>query len=392
MKAANMKKLLIGLGLLLVLGALAYRYGPGLFMARMFEPKMSFIETTPPPQPDYNDLANWSAWPGRADTADQLPQGVTAPAEADRKAAVFYIHPTVFNGNEAWNADVSDDLVNLLVDYLPVLGQATVFNKCCQIYAPRYRQATLWTYIGAEEQSGLALNLAYQDVEAAFDHFLATVSPDMPIILASHSQGSTHLYRLLAQRVWNTALMDRLVVAYVVGVYTPTSHINMILPDMPICERADDTGCMVTWDTYRPDGDPMVNPNPMTHWVPDGSADGTYISPPLESRMCQNPLDWNEPKGGAVPIWAGGLGATFVGGEADTTDLPRLGSIDETQVTGACRNGGLVLNDPYPTFLNDHPVFGPGGSLHLMDYSVVYMDLFHNAARRVDAYLHDRRN
>lgn len=387
-----MKKLLLGFGVVLVAAVLAYLIGPGLIMSAMLEPKTDFAETTPPPTPDYTDLANWSAWPGRDDIADQLPPGVTAPPEAMRKAAVFYVHPTVYNGTDGWNADLADETVNMLVDYLPVLGQATAFNKCCQVYAPRYRQATLWTYIGAEDQAGLALNLAYQDVAAAFDHFLATIDPAMPIVLASHSQGSTHLYRLLAERVWNTSIMNRLVVAYVVGVYTPTSHIEMILPDMPICERADDTGCMITWDSYRPDGDPMVNPNPMTHWVPDGGADGHYIAPALESRVCQNPLDWNEPDGGAVPIWAEGLAATFTGGTPDPTKLPYLGEIDDVPVSGACKNGGLVLDEPYPAFLNDHPVFGPGGSLHLMDYSVVYMDVFHNAARRVDAYLHERKN
>ncbi len=383
MKAGNMKKLLVGLGIILILAVAAYRYAPSLMVAALFEPSADFDELTAPPAPDYADPSNWAAWPGRADTADQLPTGVTAPPEQARRAAVFYVHPTVFMSNEAWNADTADQNTNMLVDYLPVMGQASAFNKCCQIYAPRYRQATLWTYMGAADQAGKALDLAYQDVDAAFDYFLAALDPTMPIVLASHSQGSTHLYRLLASRIWGTPLQDRLVVAYVVGVYTPASHKEMILPDMPLCATADDVGCLITWDTYRPKGDPKSTPNPMTHWV----GQNNYIAPPPVPRLCTSPLDWNEAGGGAVRLAPGGLAATFTGGDPDFSNLPQLGAVDDVPVAGRCLDGGLVLEAPYPAFIEEHPNFGPGGSLHLMDFSIAYMDLFHNAARRVDSYL-----
>ncbi len=57
--------------------------------------------------------------------------------------------------------------------------------------------------------------LAYRDVLAAFDVFLAAQPAATPIILAGHSQGALHLSRLLIER--RAALKGRLVAAYVVG-------------------------------------------------------------------------------------------------------------------------------------------------------------------------------
>ena len=48
-----------------------------------------------------------------------------------------------------------------------------------------------------------ALDQAYEDVLAAFDYFLANFNDGRPIIIASHSQGTVHGARLLADRFDN---------------------------------------------------------------------------------------------------------------------------------------------------------------------------------------------
>jgi hypothetical protein len=57
-------------------------------------------------------------------------------AEAD----VFYIHPTSYVGR-GWNASTHDAELNDATDRVATGIQASAFNGCCAVYAPRYRQA-----------------------------------------------------------------------------------------------------------------------------------------------------------------------------------------------------------------------------------------------------------
>ncbi|MCZ3230209.1 DUF3089 domain-containing protein, partial [Acinetobacter baumannii] len=83
-------------------------------------------------------------------------------------------------------------------------GQASVFNEAGAIWAPRYRQATFGAFLTDRKAAEEALQLAYGDVQAAFDRFLDEIGPDRPIILAGHSQGALHLTHLLKDRIAGT--------------------------------------------------------------------------------------------------------------------------------------------------------------------------------------------
>ena len=89
--------------------------------------------------------------------------------------------------NAPWNVSDTDAPLNPAV----LLNQASVFNACCRIYAPRYRQASLGGL-----NNDAALDLAYTDVARAFRHFAAHANHGRPIIIASHSQGTNHA------RIW----------------------------------------------------------------------------------------------------------------------------------------------------------------------------------------------
>jgi|GEM_PF-4889713 len=71
-----------------------------------------------------------------------LPTGDQMRAPVD----VFYVHPTSYVGN-AWNANLDDATVNAATDQGATRIQASAFNACCAIYAPRYRQANLTAFI-----------------------------------------------------------------------------------------------------------------------------------------------------------------------------------------------------------------------------------------------------
>ena len=111
--------------------------------------------------------------------------------------------------------------------------QASVFNSCCDVYAPRYRQATLFAFSDTSEANNgqQALAHAYSDVAAAFEQFLQE-NPERPIVLAGHSQGSHHLDKLIEEHVVGTAVERRLVAAYPIGFSVDTSN------GLPVCECA----------------------------------------------------------------------------------------------------------------------------------------------------------
>ena len=81
-----MKKALgIIAGVLAVLVALVYIYQSEIRFAAMqiaIKPKTDFVNTRPPPAPDYTLSDHWAALPDREDLADVLPQGDYADVQA----------------------------------------------------------------------------------------------------------------------------------------------------------------------------------------------------------------------------------------------------------------------------------------------------------------------
>ena len=140
--------------------------------------------------------------------------------------------------------------------------QASIFNGCCNVYAPRYRQATLFSFQDLKGDGGRALDLAYQDIKSAFEYFLEAFNQDKPFIIAGHSQGSFHVDRLLREEIAGTLLEKMLVAAYPVGFSIDGSN------GIPVCESAEQTNCQVSWNANTSDagivlgqpGDICVNP------------------------------------------------------------------------------------------------------------------------------------
>ena len=129
-------------------------------------------------------------------------QDVQATAEVD----VFFVHPTTFFGTAGWNQSLDDTSTNQLTDMFVLRSQASVFNSCCRIYAPRYRQATIFSFMDSSGSGKDALQLAYGDVERAFDYYIEHYNQGRPFILAGHSQGSVHARTLLEKRITGTPL------------------------------------------------------------------------------------------------------------------------------------------------------------------------------------------
>ena len=237
-----------------------------------------------PPPPDYALLGHWAAHPATADAADRTPGDSLRDLQSTAAADVFFVHPTIYRdtrkGNRLWNADLADAKLNRSVDESTILNQASIFNGAGRVYAPRYRQAHLEVFYrtGASVKQQ-ALDTAYADVRAAFEYYLRHHHDGRPVVLAAHSQGTLHAERLLEDYFSGKPLLNRLVAAYLVGMPIPRERYG----DIPVCEAAGQTGCFVSWRTYRDDFIPgrsqrdttIAVVNPLT-WRTD-----TTLAPPL---------------------------------------------------------------------------------------------------------------
>ena len=178
-------------------------------------PEHSFSEKKPPKAPDYNNKNYWVAFPGKKSVAllDPEKESINELKGVD----CFFIHPTGFFLKE-WNYDLDLNSATSQRTDLMLATQASVFNKTCNIYAPEYRQATFAAIAqNLGEDSMQALELAYEDVKAAFKLFLDSHSNGKPFFIASHSQGALHAQRLFSERIFKEALSTRLITAYLIG-------------------------------------------------------------------------------------------------------------------------------------------------------------------------------
>jgi len=223
--------------------------------------------------PDYTDLYYWAAHPAKKDPSDSIPEPLRDNYRPDSSADVFFIYPTTFTDpdNDAWNADINDSFINAKTDYSPILYQASVFNEF-RIFSPRYRQAHIRAYFTADSlKAKAAFDLAYADIKAAFQYYMEHYNNGRPIIIASHSQGSTHAQRLLKEFFDGTALQRKLVVAYIPGMYVNPAAYTALKP----CTDSLQTGCFCSWRTYK------------RNYEPD------FVLKENGTGFAVNPLTWN---------------------------------------------------------------------------------------------------
>lgn len=224
------------------------------------------VQAAPHTAPDYANLYYWAAHPYKKDPSDSVPQPLCAGYAIDSTVDVFFLHPTTFTGKSdtGWNADTDNDTLNTKTDYTTILYQASAFNEY-RVFAPRYRQAHLRAYYTTDTAAALAaFDTAYADLKTAFLYYLGHYNNGRPVIIASHSQGSTHAQRLLKEFFEEGPLKNRLVAAYVTGMYIPASYFTRLQP----CRDSLQTGCVIGWRTFKRGYEPdFVKKEKSSAWV-----------------------------------------------------------------------------------------------------------------------------
>jgi hypothetical protein len=238
--------------------------------------RSNYTFRSPDGTPDYSNLDYWAAHPLKKDPSDSIPKPLLQE-KRDSVADVFFLHPTTFTRKKDFdraNASIDDDYINAKTDYSTILLQASAFNQCSRVFAPRYRQAHIGNFYSADTAaSSKALALAYEDVRAAFIYYLKNFNNGRPIVIASHSQGALLSIRLLEEFFNGKPLQSKLVVAYIVG--WPLE--KKTLSNIPACVTPEQTGCVCSWRTFR---EGYVAP-----WVKKENERGAEI-------IVTNPLSW----------------------------------------------------------------------------------------------------
>jgi hypothetical protein len=319
----------------------------------LLKPGRTFEKYTPAPAPDYAQASNWAALPTRRDSADAVPRHSTLrDAQATAAVDVFFVHPTTYYSPRNWNADVRKKGLNKYTDRSTIKQQASVFNATGRIYAPRYRQATLYSFLDKEPNGQKALELAYSDVRAAFQYYLAHYNQGRPFIIASHSQGTDHATRLLHEFFEKDPRLRRqLVAAYLIGFQVKPNEFLTLKP----CADSLATDCFIAYNTS------------------DAGKESSLFQP----SVAVNPLTWTlDSLLAPASLNRGGVSIRFKQVHAHITDAQ-------------IHQGQLWVHAPR---LKGFPHFPPSGrkalrySRHIADYALFYMNIRENVNARVQAW------
>lgn len=339
-------------------------------------PPQRFEDQGSPPAPDYARPANWAARPEAPGASTVRPPNakrLTRRADVD----VFYVHPTTFRSRDRWNQDVADESVNRWTDASVIARQAGVFNDCCRIFAPRYRQAS---FLATSDRmmtgdGGRAYTLAYSDILRAFDYYMANDNKGRPFIIAGHSQGAEMSYRLLRDRIEGKPIAKKMVAAYVIGLDLTEGEFGRAFRELTPCTTADATGCILAWNAVTPETDvARLGGFAGARYVArHGTEDGKRL-------LCINPLSWRRDDR-AVPASANPGSVPGAPGEGEMQPLRR------GLANARCDRGFLIVERD--------PALGldalPGGSLHYHDFGLFYASMRTNVTARIRAWRRGQR-
>jgi len=251
---------------------------------------------------------------------------------------------------DGWNADIDDAEINAKTDKRSILYQASVFNKYCRVFSPRYRQANLDAfYTNKKDSSEAALELAYNDVKKAFEYYLQHYNNGRPIIIASHSQGTWHAGRLLKEFFEGKPLQQQLVCAYIIGLPVFTNYFSTLKP----CTDAASTGCFVSWRTF------------------EQGYESPYVKKEMRKAYVVNPLTWTMDDGLAP--------ASLNKGAVLRNFNKVIPGLVHAQIHGNI----LWVNKP--KFFGS--IFLKTKNYHIADYNLFYENIRENVGTRIKSFL-----
>ena len=331
----------------------------------------AFEDSPQPLKPNYAMPGSWAALPDAPGATGSVPGNLESD-NSTKGVDVFYVHPTTLKDLSVWNQNLQDKQTNDWTDASVMARQASVFNACCNVIAPRYRQASFKaggdpTLTG---DGGKAYRLAYSDVLDAFDHYIKHINNDKPFIIAGHSQGALMTYWLLKDRIDGQSLKNRLVVAYIIGIDLMKGDFGRTYKELSLCETPSQTGCVLAWNAGTKD----LNIDLMSQYAGTRYAH-MYKTEQGREAVCINPLTFDSKK-------KVGTRADSKGAVPGTPGEGPLNALISGAVAAKCERGYLIVD--FNPELELQP--SRGGSMHYHEFGLFYNDIRENIAERIKAF------
>jgi hypothetical protein len=354
-----------GLALLALALVAAFVFRDQILRASL-DPHQPFQTYRPPPAPDYASRSGWALLPA-ADPSH--------PSGQDGAVDVFFVHPTTYNGGELWNGPIAYPRAARQLASVMLPNYAGPFARVGRVFAPRYRQASVYAMASLREDALQSREFAYGDVKTAFETWLSRYSAGRSFILVGVEQGGSLADLLLRDVIApNPDLRRRMLAAYLVQTVVPADEHGPDAP-VPACRARSQTHCVVAYMQVREGrlGTARRILNRALGWDAHGELAPLGARPPL----CVNPL-----LGAASEELAprrDNLGA------ANATDLEwglRPGYLPH-QVSAQCREGLLWVSKARSSTLK--AVGGWAERQKPAGYNLFYADLEADARERVRA-------
>src|SRR6516165_7301327 len=171
----------------------------------------------------------------------------------------FYVYPTVSN-DPTPNSSMSPGKEEKGV----VRAQFARFRSQCRLFAPMYRQVTLTALRAMLAGTPMAMDraLAYNDVLDAWNYYLEHDNKGRGVVLVGHSQGSGVLTQLIHNEIDGKPVQSRIISALLLGTSLPVpkgKDVGGAFQNMPLCHAATQTGCVITYASFRSTAPPPAN-------------------------------------------------------------------------------------------------------------------------------------
>lgn len=345
---------------LLVAGGMVWRDD---ILRTGLDPKEPFQTYEPPPAPDYSRREAWSLSPS---------QPLTWGAE-DPPADVFFVGPTSYDGGSHWNAPIDDARADQFFRRTVGPNYVGPFVRMGRVFAPRYRQASLYSMLTLRDDAREARRFAYGDVRQAFIRYMNDYNQGRPFVIVGVEQGGTLATRIIADEVApDPDRRRRLVAAYLVETAVPVAT-----APLPLCRAPEQTGCLAAWVSAY-DGD-----RERAQMLRDRSLvwDGGQLVNLSGPAACYNPL-----LGAVSEVEAP---ARLAKGATNATSLEwgARPALQSRQVSARCEGGILRVSRPRSA------AFRPTGSWasqrKMPGYNLFYGDLEASYEQRLANLLSD---
>ena len=284
---------------------------------------------------------------------------------SEKEADVFFINPTTYKGDKSSFNMPLDDSEAKEKFVAAINMEKGIYDGNCRFFAPFYRQASLSAYELKGNKFEGCIELAYQDVKAAFLYYIQNYNNGRPIVLAGFSQGADLCIRLLKDCFRDLGINELLVACYAIGWRITETELEEY-PHLEMALSETDTGVIISFNSEAESvTDSLI--------IPAGTR--TYSINPLNWRVDGTPADKTLNKGACFTNSKGEIKSEIANLTGAYIDMER-GALKLTDIRAEDYPSGLSLFED--------------GVFHLYDYQFFYRNLQENVLKRIDAYLQDK--